>query len=163
MSLAGCQINPIDIYFPSKIVWKNLIKIQLTKSDPKSTGGGKCPASCQLGLKYMNVLKFSNFFPSFYVCTINIEMNSFQRQYFYFFKNLYFHKNYFQVFHYKVLYALHIILCIICTLYLCHEMAAAWKKERKKYSRKELTPLCYQYINVCTYILHEEFTIYIYV
>ena len=34
-----------------KKVWKFLIKIQLTKYDPKSTGGGKCPPSCQLGLK----------------------------------------------------------------------------------------------------------------
>ena len=34
-----------------KKVLKFLIKIQLTKYDPKSTGGGKCPPSCQLGLK----------------------------------------------------------------------------------------------------------------
>ena len=27
-----------------------LLKNQLTKSDPTNTGGGKCPASCQLGL-----------------------------------------------------------------------------------------------------------------
>jgi hypothetical protein len=37
--------------FTSKKVWKFLIKIQLTNSDPKRTGGGKCPPSCQLGLK----------------------------------------------------------------------------------------------------------------
>ena len=37
--------------FTSKKVWKFLIKIQLTKSDPKRTRGGKCPPSCQLGLR----------------------------------------------------------------------------------------------------------------
>ena len=37
--------------FNSKKVWEFLVKIQLTKSDPKRTGGGKCSASCQLGLK----------------------------------------------------------------------------------------------------------------
>ena len=36
--------------FTSKKVKKILIKIQLTKSDPKRQRGGKCPASCQLGL-----------------------------------------------------------------------------------------------------------------
>ena len=30
------------------------------------------------------------------------------------------------------------------------------KKRKNKYSRKELTLLFYQYINVCTYILHEN-------
>ena len=30
------------------------------------------------------------------------------------------------------------------------------KKRKNKYSRKELTLLVYQYINVCTYILHEN-------
>ena len=35
----------------SKKVWKFWVKIQLTKSDCKCTGGGKCPASCQLGLR----------------------------------------------------------------------------------------------------------------
>ena len=30
------------------------------------------------------------------------------------------------------------------------------KKRKIKYSRKEFTPLFYQYINVCTYILHEN-------
>ena len=37
--------------FTSKKVLKFLIKIQLTKSDPKRTRGGKCPPSCQLGLR----------------------------------------------------------------------------------------------------------------
>ena len=37
--------------FTSKKVWKFFINIQLTKSDPKRTRGGKCPPSCQLGLK----------------------------------------------------------------------------------------------------------------
>ena len=57
---------------------------------------------------------------------------------------------YFQVFHYKVLYALHIILCIICTLYLCHEMAAAWKKE-KKILQKGIDPIVLS-IYQCMYI-----------
>ena len=53
MSLAGCQINLIDVIFHHKIFWKFLINIQLTKSDPKRTRkGGKCPPSCQFGLKY---------------------------------------------------------------------------------------------------------------
>ena len=42
MSLGGCQINPIDVNFTSKKVWKFLIKTQLTK-DPKRTGGWKVP------------------------------------------------------------------------------------------------------------------------
>ena len=50
MSLAGCQINPIDVNFHLQKVWKFLIKIQLTKPDPKRTRGKKCPPSCQLGL-----------------------------------------------------------------------------------------------------------------
>ena len=37
--------------FTAKEVWKFLIKIQLTKSDPKRIRGGKCPASCRLGLR----------------------------------------------------------------------------------------------------------------
>ena len=42
--LAGLMM-PI---FTSKKVPKLLIKNQLTKSDPKRTGGDKCPPSCQL-------------------------------------------------------------------------------------------------------------------
>ena len=38
MSLAGRQINPIDINFHLKKNWKFLIKNQLTKSDPKGQG-----------------------------------------------------------------------------------------------------------------------------
>ena len=47
---------------------------------------------------------------------------------------------------------------ILCAFYQCHETAVSWKekKKEKKYSRKELTSLCYQYINVCTYFLHEN-------
>ena len=51
MSLAGCQIIWLMPIFISKKVWKFLIKIKLTKSNPKRTRGGKCPLSCQLGLK----------------------------------------------------------------------------------------------------------------
>jgi hypothetical protein len=32
--------------FTSKKVWKFLIKIQLSKSDPKMKRDGKCPPSC---------------------------------------------------------------------------------------------------------------------
>jgi hypothetical protein len=37
--------------FTSKKVLKLLIKIKLTKSYPKRARGGKCPPTCQLGLK----------------------------------------------------------------------------------------------------------------
>ena len=57
--------------FTSKKVWKFLIKIQLTKSDPKKTGGGKCPPSCQLGY-YKNKLLF-------YIDTIFMGILLFQR------------------------------------------------------------------------------------
>ena len=58
MSLSGCQIHPIDANFHlQKKIWKVLIKIQLTKSDPKRRRGGKCPPSCQLGLKQQAKLK----------------------------------------------------------------------------------------------------------
>ena len=50
MSLSGCQINPIDANFHLQKSLKFLVKIKLTKSGPKRTGGGKSPASCQLGL-----------------------------------------------------------------------------------------------------------------
>ena len=43
------KITRLMSIFTSKIVWKFLIKILLTNSDPKSRGGGKYPASCQLG------------------------------------------------------------------------------------------------------------------
>ena len=39
--------------FTSKFFWKCLIKNQLTHSDPKRKGGGKCPPSCQLGQKQL--------------------------------------------------------------------------------------------------------------
>jgi hypothetical protein len=41
--------------FTSKKVWKFLIKIQLTKSDPKRTRVGKCPPSCQLLLTFSSI------------------------------------------------------------------------------------------------------------
>ena len=50
MSLEWCQINPIHVHLQK--VWKFLVKIQLTKSDPKRTRCGKCPLSCQLGLGF---------------------------------------------------------------------------------------------------------------
>ena len=39
--------------FTSKFFWKCLIKNQLTHSDPKRKGGGKCPPSCQLRQKQL--------------------------------------------------------------------------------------------------------------
>ena len=50
MSLVGSQINPIDVNFHLQKVWKFLITIQLTKSDPIRTEVGKCPLSCKLEL-----------------------------------------------------------------------------------------------------------------
>ena len=51
MSLAGCQINPTDINFHLQKSLKFLIKTQMTKSDLKKQGSGKCPPSSQLGLR----------------------------------------------------------------------------------------------------------------
>ena len=68
MSLAGCQINQIDVNFHLQKVWNFLIKIQLTKYNPERTRGGKCPPSCQLGLtknvqnRFPIILRYSNFF-----------------------------------------------------------------------------------------------------
>ena len=47
----GVKLTRLMSICTSKKVWKFFVKIQLTKSDPKRTGGGKCPASCQLGLR----------------------------------------------------------------------------------------------------------------
>ena len=46
----GVKLTQLMSIFTSKKVWKFLIKIQLTKSDPKSTRRQKYPPSCQLGL-----------------------------------------------------------------------------------------------------------------
>jgi hypothetical protein len=46
----GVKSTRLMSIFNSKKGWKFSIKIQLTKSDPKGQGGGKCPASCQLGI-----------------------------------------------------------------------------------------------------------------
>ena len=47
---AGCQNNLSDVNFYLQKVWNVLIKIQLTKSDPKITRRKKYHPSCQLGL-----------------------------------------------------------------------------------------------------------------
>ena len=47
----GVKLIRLMSIFTSKKVWKFLIKIQLTKSVPKRTRGGKCPPSCQLWLR----------------------------------------------------------------------------------------------------------------
>ena len=46
----GVKLTRLMSIVTSKKVWKFFIKIQLPKSDPKRTGVGKCPASCQLEL-----------------------------------------------------------------------------------------------------------------
>ena len=51
MSLAGCQINPIDVNFYLQKVWKFLIQIQLTKSNPKITRGVKVPCLMPIRVK----------------------------------------------------------------------------------------------------------------
>ena len=45
----GVNLTQIVSIFTSKKVWKFLITIQLTKSDPKRTGRKKYHPSCQLG------------------------------------------------------------------------------------------------------------------
>ena len=52
MSLAWCPINAIGVNFPLQNSLEIFDKNSAAKkSDPKRTKGGKCPASCQLGLK----------------------------------------------------------------------------------------------------------------
>ena len=47
---AGCQINPNDVNFHLKKKFRTLEKFG-KNSDPKRTGGEKCPTSCQLRLR----------------------------------------------------------------------------------------------------------------
>jgi hypothetical protein len=49
MSLTGWQINPIDVNFHLQ---KSLEIFDKISADPKRTRDGKCPPSCQLGLKH---------------------------------------------------------------------------------------------------------------
>ena len=49
----GVKLSRLMSILTSKKVWKFLIRNQLTKSDPKRTGGGKCLPSCQLGLNLL--------------------------------------------------------------------------------------------------------------
>ena len=49
MSLAGCQINPIDVNFHLQRVWKIAMKIQLTKSDPKGQRYKSVPPHANMG------------------------------------------------------------------------------------------------------------------
>ena len=46
----GVKLTRLVSIFTSKKVWNFLIKNQMTKSDKKRQGGGKCPALWQLGL-----------------------------------------------------------------------------------------------------------------
>ena len=51
MSLAACQINPIDVNFHLKKSLEIFDKNSVDKIwSRKDLGGGKCPPSCQLGL-----------------------------------------------------------------------------------------------------------------
>ena len=47
MSLAGCQINPIDVYFHHQ----KSLEIQLTKSNPKNDRGWKVPSLMPIRVK----------------------------------------------------------------------------------------------------------------
>ena len=51
MSLAGCQINPIMSMFIVKKVWKFLIQIQLTKSNPTIASEVKVPCLMPIRVK----------------------------------------------------------------------------------------------------------------
>ena len=46
----GVKLARLMSIFTPKKVWKFLLEIQLTKSDPKKTKDGNWPSSCQLGL-----------------------------------------------------------------------------------------------------------------
>ena len=46
----GVKLTELMSIFTSKKVWKFLIQVQLTKSNPKITRRQKCIVSCQLGL-----------------------------------------------------------------------------------------------------------------
>ena len=51
MSLAGRQIKPIDVNFHLQKSLEIFDKNSAAKNlNQKGQGGGKCPASCQLGL-----------------------------------------------------------------------------------------------------------------
>ena len=49
--MQGVKLTRLMSIFTSKKVWKFLVKIQLTKFDPKRTRRLKYPPSCQLGSK----------------------------------------------------------------------------------------------------------------
>ena len=57
----GVKLSRLISIFTSKNVWKFLIKIQLTKSDPKIIRGVR-PGSCQLGLTCNLFCKRHNIF-----------------------------------------------------------------------------------------------------
>ena len=71
MSLAGCQINSIDVNFHLQ----KSLEIQLPKSDPKNTRGGKCTPSSQLGLSKFDlaVLKTAEFNLLHILCNILVR------------------------------------------------------------------------------------------
>ena len=77
MSLAECQNNPIDVNFHMQTFLEMFDKNQLTHSDPKRKGVGKCPRSCQLGQKQLLPL-FSECEPSACPATNNRECDGSQ-------------------------------------------------------------------------------------
>ena len=53
----GMKLTWLISIFTSEKVWFFFINIQLRKSDPKKTRGGKCPPLCQLGLKLISEMR----------------------------------------------------------------------------------------------------------
>jgi len=51
MSLAGCQINPIDVNFHFQKSFETLDSNSADKIQSQNYKGGESAASCQLGLK----------------------------------------------------------------------------------------------------------------
>ena len=58
MSLAGCQINPIDVNFDLQKNLKFFDKNSAAKNLIQKGRGGKCPGSCQLGLSESLLLHY---------------------------------------------------------------------------------------------------------
>ena len=69
MSLAGCQID-VSCYL--KKVWKFLIQIQLTKSDPKKNKGWKVPSFMPIRAGEVTVA-FCNMYISYVLCTMYFQ------------------------------------------------------------------------------------------
>ena len=75
MSLAGCQINSIDVSFHLQKSLEILIKSQLTKSDPKRTRRWKYHTSCQLRLTCFLLMWYVLICCTYNLPTKNILLN----------------------------------------------------------------------------------------